>query len=674
MPHSRAATAAEAVPIQVTYETMANTIRALSMDAIERAKSGHPGMPMGVADVATVLFSRFLKFDASCPTWPDRDRFVLSAGHGSMLLYSLLYLTGYSEITIDEIKRFRQLGSRTPGHPEVDPACGIEVTTGPLGQGISAAVGMALAERIVNARFGDELVDHRTYVLASDGDLMEGISHEACALAGHLRLHKLTVLYDANNRSIDGPTSLADSENVLLRFRAYGWHTLDVDGHNAAEIEAALAEAKESDRPTLIRCRTTIGYGSPSKAGKASSHGAPLGPEEVEGARQQLDWPHEPFEVPAPILETWRAIGREGIPARQAWEARLRAADPQTREAFRAALAAELPDDLDDLIATYKREVSAEQPKLATRQASAEVLELLVPAIPTLMGGSCDLTSSNGTKTKIASEAIRSDAFGGRYIHYGVREHAMGAIMNGLTLHGGVLPYGGTFLAFADYCRPAIRLAALMRLQSIFVMTHDSIGVGEDGPTHQPVEHLATLRAIPNLLMLRPADAVETAECWEIALRSRTRPSVLVLTRQGFNTQRTEHVDENLSQRGAYVFKEAVAPHQVTLIATGSEVAIAAAAREQLEDEGIGTRVVSMPCWELFDEQDSGYKRSVIADGTLKIAVEAAIRHGWDRHIGPDGIFVGMTGFGASAPYLDLYRHFGITAEAIVAAAKKRLG
>ena len=674
MPHSRAATAAEAVPMHVTYEKMANAIRALAMDAIEAAKSGHPGMPMGAADVVTVLFSRFLSFDASCPTWPDRDRFVLSAGHGSMLLYSVLYLTGYSDITIDEIKRFRQLGSRTPGHPEVEPASGIEITSGPLGQGISAAVGMALGERILNARFGDALVDHRTYVLASDGDLMEGISHEACALAGHLRLHKLTVLYDANSVSIDGPTSLADSEDALLRFRAYGWHTLDVDGHDLAGIEAAIAVAKESDRPTLIRCRTTIGYGAPNKAGKASSHGAPLGPEEVDGAREALDWPHPPFEVPAPVLETWRAIGREGVEARQAWEERLRAADPATQEAFQAALAGDLPAELGELIATYKREVSAEQPKLATRQASAEVLELLVPAIPTIIGGSCDLTSSNGTKTKIAAEAISSGAYGGRYLHYGVREHAMAAIMNGLTLHGGILPYGGTFLAFADYCRPAIRLGALMGLQCVFVMTHDSVGVGEDGPTHQPVEHLATLRAIPNLLVLRPADAVETAECWEIALRNRTRPTVLVLTRQGYNTQRTAHIDDNISARGAYVFKDAVADHRVTLIATGSEVAIAGAAREQLEDEGIGTRVVSMPSWKLFDEQDSAYKRSVIADDTLKIAVEAAIRQGWDRYIGHDGIFVGMAGFGASAPYLDLYRHFGITAEAIVAAAKSRLG
>ena len=657
----------------VPYRKMANAIRALSMDAVEAAKSGHPGMPMGVADVATVLFSRFLTFDPTDPAWPDRDRFVLSAGHASMLLYSILYLTGHDAITIDEIKRFRQLGSRTPGHPERDLSSAVEITTGPLGQGLASGVGMALAERILNARFGDTLVDHRTFVIASDGDMMEGISHEACSLAGHLRLDRLTVLYDSNSVSIDGPTHLTDSENILLRFRAYGWHAIDVDGHDPLAIEQAIAEAIAADLPTLIRCRTTIGFGAPNKSGKAASHGAPLGPDEVSGARDELGWPHPAFEVPESVLQAWRAVGRQGIDARKAWERRQSIVEPEVRAAFEVALSGALPGDLDHLVRRYKREISAEQPKLATRQACAEVLEAIVPAVPTLIGGSADLTSSNGTRAKIAGHAIQVGAYDGRYIHYGVREHAMAAAMNGMALHGGIIPYGGTFLAFTDYCRPSIRLAALMEQRVIFVMTHDSIGVGEDGPTHQPVEHLATLRAIPNLVVMRPADAVETAECWEIALRNEHGPSVLVLTRQGYNTQRVEHLDTNLSNFGAYVLADAVWAPQVTLIATGSEVAIAHAAREQLEAERIGTRIVSMPSWELFERQDSAYKAAVLGNGTLKIAVEAGIRQGWDRYIGPDGVFIGMTSFGASAPYLDLYRHFGITADAIVTTARSRL-
>ncbi|HET8726537.1 MAG TPA: transketolase [Alphaproteobacteria bacterium] len=669
MPASPAASASSG---PVSHKDMANVIRALSMDAVEAAKSGHPGLPMGMADVATVLFSKFLKFDPNNPTWADRDRFVHSAGHGSMLLYSLLYLTGYEKVTLDEIKNFRQLGALTAGHPEVEPEAGIETTTGPLGQGISTAVGMALAERILNARFGDDLVDHRTYVLCSDGDLMEGISHEACSLAGHLKLGRLIVLYDDNQISIDGPTSLSFSDDTPKRFEAYGWDTQRIDGHDPAAIEAAIAKALTTDTPSLIACRTTIGFGAPTKAGKSSSHGSPLGAEEIEGARKNLGWHHPPFVVPDEILAAWRAVGSRSGNLRGDWQGRLAKADAATREAFAAAVEGKLPANLSQLIAEFKKSIATDQPKLATRAASGKVLDVLVPTVPEMIGGSADLTGSNNTKTKVSND-ISAGHYGGRYVNYGVREHGMAAAMNGMALHGGIIPYAGTFLTFADYCRPSIRLSALMHQRVVYVMTHDSIGLGEDGPTHQPVEHLAALRAIPNLHVFRPADAVETAEAWELMLKAEGTPSVIALTRQNLPTLRTAHTDENLTAKGAYVLAEAGSEAKVTLLATGSEVAIAVEAKALLEAEGIGARVVSMPCWELFEAQDASYRDAVLGQSAVRVGIEAAGRLGWDRWIGPEGAFVGMAGFGASGKYEQLYEHFGITAKAAAEAAKARL-
>jgi len=671
MPDASAAT--PPAPIQ----TMANAIRALSMDAVEAAKSGHPGMPMGMADVATVLFTRFLKFDPKNPTWADRDRFVLSAGHGSMLIYSLAYLTGYERMTIDELKRFRQLGSLTPGHPEVDPTLGIEMTTGPLGQGVSTAVGMALAERITNARFGDDLVNHYTYVIASDGDLMEGVSHEACSLAGHLGLNRLIVLWDDNHISIDGSTDLSFTDDTPARFRSYGWNTISVDGHDTEAVAKAIEAAQQStDKPTLIACRTIIGKGAPNKANTHGCHGSPLGADEVAATREAIGWPHEPFVVPDDVLNAWRAAGARSDAAFAAWAQRVDALDASARKAFEAAVGRGVPAGLDELVSAFKKKVSEEKPSWATRVASGNVLDILVPAVPEMIGGSADLTPSNNTKAKNTADVKGRGDFNGRYVRYGVREHGMATLMNGMALHGGVIPYGGTFMQFADYCRPSIRLAALMKQRSIFVMTHDSIGLGEDGPTHQPVEHLAALRAIPNLLTLRPADAVETAECWQIALERVNGPSVLALTRQNVPTLRTEHTDENRSARGAYVLAEAEGERKVTLLATGSEVSLAMEARKALQAEGVGTVVVSVPSFELFEAQDEAYQASVLGTG-VRVAVEAAIRQGWDRWLSFAGAtgtaFVGMTGFGESAPYQELYKHFGITAEAVVAAAKARL-
>ena len=653
----------------VSHRDMANAIRALAMDAVEKANSGHPGMPMGMADVATVLFSRFLKFDPAHPDWPDRDRFVLSNGHGSMLLYALLYLTGYTDMTIDEIKRFRQLGSRTAGHPEHGHATGIETTTGPLGQGLGNSVGMAIAERIMAARFGGDLVDHRTYVMAGDGCLMEGISHEAISLAGHLRLNKLTVLFDDNHITIDGPTSLAVSEDQLARFRAAGWAAEAIDGQDAEAVVAALTRAQTADRPSLIACRTTIGYGAPKKAGTAAAHGSPLGAEEIAGARAKLGWSAPPFVVPDPILAAWRAVGQRGKPPFEAWQKRHAAhAD---RAEFDRRIRGELPAAVDPAIAAVKKSASAEAPKLATRQSSLKVIEALAPVMPELVGGSADLTGSNNTKAKEMAP-VTAQNYGGNYIYYGVREHGMAAAMNGLALHGGIVPYGGTFLCFTDYCRPAIRLSALMGERVIYVMTHDSIGQGEDGPTHQPIEHLAALRAMPNLLVFRPADTIETAECWKLALESRSSPSILVLTRQAIPTLRTVHADSNLCARGGYVLLPADGARKVTLIATGSELSIAVDARAKLQAESIGTAVVSMPCWRLFDKQSPEYRSEVLGQG-VRVGIEAAGPFGWEHYLGPDGAFVGMTGFGASAPGPDLYKHFGITAEAAVNAAKARL-
>ena len=668
-------TAAEPQKHAVAHADMANAIRALSMDAVQKANSGHPGMPMGAADVATVLFTRHLKFDASEPDWPDRDRFVLSAGHGSMLLYSALYLAGYPGMGIDQIRNFRQLGSKTAGHPEYGHAPGVEVTTGPLGQGIATAVGMALAERMLAARHGDGLVDHHTYVLAGDGCLMEGISHEAVSLAGHLKLGKLIVLFDDNGITIDGKTDISVSDDQLERFQASGWEVARVDGHDPEAIDAAIAAARRTDVPSLIACRTVIGFGAPTKAGSEKTHGSPLGADEIAGAREKLGWPYPPFEIPDNILSAWRAAGARGAKDRTAWEGRLAAQDTDRRNAFERAAAGDLPLGWETALDEFKKKMSTEAPKLATRVSSQKVLEVLTAAIPEMVGGSADLTGSNGTKVA-GMQAVEAGDFSGAYINYGVREHGMAAAMNGIALHGGLIPYGGTFMVFTDYCRPAIRLSALMGKRVVYVMTHDSIGLGEDGPTHQPVEHLAALRAMPNLNVFRPADIIETAECWALALHNDKTPSILALTRQGLPTLRTGHTVENRSARGAYVLAEAsggAAARKVTLLATGSEVEIAMAARETLEAEGTPTAVVSVPCFELFAAQDEAYRKSVLGSKTVRVGVEAAVRQGWDALIRNHGGFVGMDSFGASAPAEQLYEHFGITAGAVVAEAKKRL-
>jgi transketolase len=651
----------------VDHFAMANALRALSMDAVEAAKSGHPGMPMGMADVATVLFTRFLRFDPAAPDWPDRDRFVLSAGHGSMLLYSLLHLTGYRDMTLAELKRFRQLGSRTAGHPEYGHAPGIETTTGPLGQGIANAVGMALAERMLNARFGDDLVDHHTYVIAGDGCLMEGISHEAIDLAGHLDLSRLIVLFDDNRISIDGPTSLATSMDQLARFEAAGWSVREVDGHDPEAIVQAIGYERGTPKPSLIACRTTIGYGTPSRAGTAKAHGEPLGESEVAGAREALGWPYPPFQVPEAVRAAWLLAGSRGTAARGAWESRVMQAGKAGAELLQQ-IDRNVAPDAADTIDALKAKLAEEQPNLATRQASQKALEALLPTVAKLVGGSADLTGSNGTR--IADQAaIGRDDFTGRYIHYGVREHAMAAIMNGMALHGGFIPYGGTFLVFSDYARPAMRLSALMGVPVVYVMTHDSIGLGEDGPTHQPVEQLTALRAIPNLLVFRPADAMETAEAWQSVLSQWRTPSVLCLTRQGLPALRTEASPENLTARGGYLIRDPGERRDVTLLATGSEVSIACQAAEALAGEGIRAAVVSLPCFELFKAQDRDYRRAVLGSAP-RIAVEAAIRDSWDRFLDEDDSFVGMEGFGASAPAADLYRHFGITAEHVADTAR----
>ncbi len=656
------------------HDRMANAIRALAMDAVEQAKSGHPGLPMGAADIATVLFTQFLKFDPADPAWPDRDRFVLSAGHGSMLLYALLYLVGYEKMTIDEIKRFRQLGSLTPGHPEHGHTPGVETTTGPLGQGLANAVGMAIAERHLAAIYGGDLVDHTTYVLASDGDLMEGISQEAIALAGHLRLNKLIVLYDDNGISIDGPTSLSDSVDQVERFRSAEWTATRIDGRNPSAISAALEAAKKSDRPSLVACRTTIGFGAPNKGGTEKSHGSPLGADEIAAARQRLGWTSPAFEIPSGLLAQWRAAGERGRPARLAWEKRLAALDAEKRAGFERRIGGEFFGKLAAAVKDVKQKLAAAPKEIATRAASEFALEALTAALPEMIGGSADLTGSNNTRTK-AMKVLSAADYAGTFIHYGVREHGMAAAMNGLALHGGVIPYSGTFLVFSDYCRPAIRLAALMGQRVIHVMTHDSIGLGEDGPTHQPVEHLAALRAIPNLKVFRPADAVETIECWQLALESKTGPSVLALTRQSVPQLREGFDERNACAAGAYELRAADDDAAaVSLFATGSEVAIAVEAKKLLAARKISARVVSVPCFELLLALPDSRRAAILGTAKVNVAVEAGIRQGWDAIIGAGGGFVGMTGFGASAPYKDLYRHFGITAEKVAQAALARLG
>jgi transketolase len=658
----------------IAHASMANAIRALAMDAVEQAKSGHPGMPMGMADVATVLFSRFLKFDPADPNWADRDRFVLSAGHGSMLIYALLYLTGYEAMTIEQIKKFRQLGSITAGHPEYGHAPGVETTTGPLGQGLANAVGMAIAEKHLAAEFGDGVVNHKTYVIASDGDLMEGISQEAIALAGHLKLNKLIVLFDDNGISIDGALTLSDSVDQVKRFDAAGWAASRIDGHDAAAINAALENAQTSDKPVLIACKTKIGFGAPTKQGSEKSHGSPLGTDEIAGARKMLGWTSAPFEVPADILKAWRAAGARSKSTHADWKGRLGALDAGKRAEFERRMKGDLPKTaLADAVRGIKEKLAAQPKEIATRTACELALESLIPALPEMIGGSADLTGSNNTRIK-GMKAISAADFSGRFIHYGVREHGMAAAMNGMALHGGIIPYSGTFLVFSDYCRPAIRLAALMGRRVIHIMTHDSIGLGEDGPTHQPVEHLAALRAIPNLMVFRPCDAVETAECWQLALEARDRPSVLTLTRQNLPQLRNRFDDENICATGAYEIAGPDGRADVSIFATGSEVSIAVESAKQLAERSVAARVVSVPCFELFLEQKEEYRRAIIGDAKVKIGVEAAIRQGWDAIIGSEGIFVGMTSFGASAPYKELYKKFGITAEAITHAALTKLG
>ncbi|MEZ5763816.1 MAG: transketolase [Xanthobacteraceae bacterium] len=652
---------------------MANAIRALAMDAVEQAKSGHPGLPMGAADIATVLFTQFLKFDAADPKWPDRDRFVLSAGHGSMLLYALLYLTGNDSMTIDEIKRFRQLGSLTPGHPENFVTPGIETTTGPLGQGIATAVGMAMAERHLAATFGGDLVDHHTYVLASDGDLMEGISQEAIALAGHLKLNRLIVLFDDNGISIDGPLSLADSVDQLKRFESAGWAAERIDGHDPKAIAAAIERAQKSDRPSLIACKTTIAFGAPTKAGSEKSHGSPLGAEEIAGARKKLGWDAPPFEIPADILSAWRAAGSRGKAAREAWTALLSQKDVATIAEFSRRIEGQLPaEQLAAAIRGMKQQLAAAPKEIATRSASEQTLHVLAAAVPELIGGSADLTGSNNTRAKDMA-AFSANNYGGRFVHYGIREHGMAAAMNGMALHGGVIPYSGTFLVFSDYLRPSLRLAALMGERVIHVLTHDSIGLGEDGPTHQPVEHLAALRAIPNCNVFRPCDTVETLECWQLALEAKDRPSVLALTRQNLPQLRLTNDADNRCAKGAYELVAAKGEAKVSIFASGSEVQIAVEAQKQLAAKGIAARVVSVPCMDLLLELPQAEFDAIVGHAPVNIAVEAAIRMGWDAIIGRNGGFVGMSGFGASAPAKDLYAHFGITSDAVVRAAEERL-
>jgi transketolase len=644
---------------------MANAIRALAMDAVQAANSGHPGMPMGMADAATALFCDHMKFDAASPNWPDRDRFVLSAGHGSMLIYALLHLTGYQDMTIDEIRNFRQLGARTAGHPEFGHADGIETTTGPLGQGIANAVGMAMAERHLAARYGDDLVDHYTYVIAGDGCLMEGVSHEAASMAGHMKLCRLIVLFDDNSISIDGDTSLAVSDDISGRFTAYGWQVLTADGHDMDAVSAAITAAKADDRPSLIRCKTVIGFGAPNKQGTSGVHGAPLGADEIAAARKLLDWPHAPFEIPADITAAWRDAGARGHDAWSAWQDRHAASPHQA--AFDQAMRGEIDKAVGTAVVDWKNALAAAPQKLATRVASQKAIEAILPACPALFGGSADLTGSNNTRVA-AHTVFDHSHYAGTYIHYGVREHGMAAAMNGIALHGGLIPYGATFLVFTDYCRPSMRLSALMNQRVIYVMTHDSIGLGEDGPTHQPVEHLAALRAIPNLMVFRPGDAVETAEAWQTALETTNAPSVLALSRQGLAQFRHGDMTDNKTAKGAYIAVNCDAPRQITLLASGSEVAIALDAQSNLAAAGIAAAVVSVPCLDLFAAQSDAYRDTVLGTAP-RIVIEAGIRQGWEWLLRDHDHFIGMTGFGASAPIDDLYQHFGITADAAIVAA-----
>ena len=648
-------------------QRMADAIRFLAMDGVQAANSGHPGMPMGMADAAVALFADHIHVDPTCPTWPDRDRFILSAGHGSMLHYALNHLLGYKDMDAGQLKQFRQLGARTAGHPEYGHADGIETTTGPLGQGITTAVGMALAERRLASQFGRALVDHYTYVIAGDGCLMEGISHEAVDIAGHLKLGRLIVLWDDNDISIDGNTEIATSTNQLARFKAAGWQVTRVDGHDSDAVSAAIDVAKKSRKPSLIACKTVIGFGAPTLAGSHKTHGAPLGDDEIQATRTALGWDHPPFEIPSDIRSLWQEIATRGLDMRTHWQSRLDSSVKKSR--FERAMSGELPKALATRMRRYKKQLKAELPKVASRQASQMALEVINAAVPTMVGGSADLTGSNLTKTS-QMRSITPGNYRGNYVHYGIREHAMGAVMNGMALHGGMIPYGGTFLVFSDYMRGSMRLSALMKQRVIYVLTHDSIGLGEDGPTHQPIEHLAMLRATPNMNVYRPCDAVETAEAWEIALESSETPSVMALSRQGLPTVRTERTNENLTQKGGYILRNVRGARDITVMATGSEVAIALDAADVLKDQGYNVAVVSMPCWELFDQQSDQYRQSVLGSAP-RIAIEALIGFGWDRYLRTQDVFIGMHDFGASGPAPELYQHFGITKERICETAHR---
>ena len=647
---------------------MANAIRFLAMDAVQAANSGHPGMPMGMADVATVLFKDFINIYPEKPDWPDRDRFVLSAGHGSMLLYALHYLLGYKDMPIENIKNFRQLNYNTAGHPEFGHAKGIETTTGPLGQGLATAVGMALSEKLMSSRFGANLVNHYTYVIAGDGCLQEGISHEAIEFSGHLKLSKLIILWDNNEISIDGSTSLSNSANQIKRFKAAGWHTQIIDGHNHDEINTALINAKKSRKPSLISCKTKIGYGAPNLAGTSKTHGAPLGDDEIKATRKALGWSNEPFDIPSNILADWKKTTEKTKELYKEWEKNL--AESPKRKRFLTFIDSNLPNSYQRKMNSFIKKMKQEMPKLATRQSSQKTLEVINQVIGNTLGGSADLTGSNLTKTT-NMKTISASKFSRNYIHYGIREHAMGSIMNGVALHKGFIPYGGTFLVFSDYMRASIRLSALMSLKVIYVLTHDSIGLGEDGPTHQPIEHLAILRSTPNLNLIRPADVVETAEAWDVALKT-NRPTILALSRQGLKAFRSEKSTENMVARGGYILNKVSTKRDITIIATGSEVELAMEASSLLHEDGIEASVVSLPCWELFDQQDGSYKKEVLGN-CPRIAVEAACEMGWSKYIGEKGVFIGMNSFGASGPALDLYEHFGITTKAIMASAKSLL-
>lgn len=660
------------VKLTISPIELANAIRFLSIDAVEKAKSGHPGMPMGMADVATVLWKDFLKFNPQDPQWPDRDRFILSAGHGSMLLYSLLYLTGYPDMTIEEIKNFRQLDSKTAGHPEYGHAFGIETTTGPLGQGLATAVGMALSEAMLRSEFGEDLFNHKTYVIASDGDLMEGISQEAISIAGHWRLNNLIVLYDDNGISIDGPTSLSFTDDSLKRFEACGWNVLSIDGHNHDEIHRAIDAAQTADKPTMIACKTTIGYGAPTKAGTSSSHGSPLGSTEISGTREHFNWPHAPFEIPQALLTAWKTIGQRGQVPHQEWQDIWKSQPLDQQQELHRRLAKKSPSNEEELFATIKNDFADAQDPSATRQLSQKVLDIITPHFPELLGGSADLTGSNNTKAK-SFTPVHAPEYNGRYIYYGVREHAMAAIMNGLSLHGGYRPFGGTFLIFSDYLRPALRLSALMGQPVIYVLTHDSIGLGEDGPTHQPIEHLAALRAIPNVNVLRPADGIEVAECWQIAINSPSTPSVIALTRQNIIPIRATTTSENLCALGGYVVKEPAGERQITLLASGSEAGLALQTCQKLEEMGYAVALVSMPCWRLFDQQPITYRQQVLGSTGIRIAIEAASSFGWDRYVGDQGLICSLDHFGASAPYQQLYEKFGLTPDQIIHKIKTHL-